>query len=84
MESSYNNFAAFLNDLKLKKSNDKIPSCINGDYCISGPKQMNNGILTMAFVDMQPLENVYSSADAFKSGTFFPNLNKPFLAGGCK
>ncbi|MBR4973407.1 MAG: spore coat associated protein CotJA [Clostridia bacterium] len=38
----------------------------------------------MAFVDMQPFENVYSMSDAFSSGTLFPNLDKPFYGGRCK
>ena len=29
----------------------------------------------------QPLENVYSQDEAYKNGTLFPNLNKPFLGG---
>lgn len=55
--------------------------CVNNDFCISAPSNMNNGILTMAFVDMQPLDEVYSLQDAFCNGTLFPNLNKPFYGG---
>lgn len=40
-----------------------------------------NDILTMAFVNMQPLENVYELDDAIKQGTLFPNIDKPFYGG---
>ena len=39
-------------------------------------------ILTMAFVNMQPLSNIYEAERGFKEGTIFPNINKPFEAGG--
>lgn len=38
-------------------------------------------ILTMAFVNFQPLDEIYAPADAYSAGTLFPNLDKPFLAG---
>jgi len=41
----------------------------------------NGGILTMAFVNMQPLESVYPEKTAFCNGTLFPDLNKPFFGG---
>lgn len=65
-------------------SNGNIPSCINDDFCVSTPRDMNNGILTMAFIDMQPLESVYPLDAAYCNGTLFPNLNKPFYGGRCK
>jgi len=55
--------------------------CLNTDFCVHEPEDMNGGILTMAFVDMQPLESVYETADALKCGTLFPNINKPFYGG---
>ncbi len=39
-------------------------------------------ILTMAFVNIQPLNAVYDVDTGFTKGTIFPNLDKPFLAGG--
>ncbi len=57
------------------------PTCINDDFCVSAPYDMNDGILTMAFVDMQPLDEVYSLQEAFCNGTLFPNINKPFYGG---
>ena len=65
------------------RSNTRFMSndCIDDDFCVSAPHDMNNGILTMAFVDMQPLDEVYSLQDAFCNGTLFPNLNKPFYGG---
>lgn len=59
----------------------KIPPCINTDFCVPTPYNTNNGILTMAFVDMQPLDSVYPEETAFRCGTLFPNLNKPFYGG---
>ncbi len=41
-------------------------------------------ILTMAFVNIQPFDKVYSLSDAFEAGTLFPALNKPFFGGGRK
>ena len=58
-----------------------MKDCMSNDYCKPEPKDMNGGILTMAFVDMQPLESVYESSEALKCGTLFPNLNKPFYGG---
>lgn len=58
-----------------------IPACINDDYCIASPMPRNNGILAMAFVDMQPLDSVYPEATAFCNGTLFPNLDMPFYGG---
>lgn len=58
-----------------------IPNCINDNFCVSAPENMNGGILTMAFVDMQPLDSVYSPQSAFCNGTLYPSLNKPFYGG---
>ena len=62
-------------------SRTEMPECLSGDFCISAPRDRNGGILTMAFVDMQPLDEVYSLNEAFCNGTLFPNLNKPFYGG---
>ena len=43
--------------------------------------EMENGVLTMAFVNMQPFDAVYSLSDGLKAGTIFPDLDKPFLEG---
>ncbi len=42
----------------------------------------SSDILTMAFLEIQPLDAVYSLSEAFNSGTLFPDLNKPLLVGG--
>lgn len=65
-------------------NNEKIPSCINTDFCVVEPRYRNGGILTMAFVDMQPLESVYPESTAFCNGSLFPNLNKPFYGGNLR
>lgn len=56
--------------------------CINNDFCVPSPKNMNNGILTMAFVDMQEIDSVYQPQVALMRGTLFPNIDKPFCAVG--
>ena len=72
----------FQNKNNAQNGTISVPSCIDDNFCISEPKQLNGGILTMAFVDSQPLESVYDFEQSLKSGTLFPNLNKPFLRGG--
>lgn len=37
--------------------------------------------LTMVFINMQPLNDVYPLDKAFCRGTLFPELDKPFLGG---
>ena len=88
MEKQFYDFQDFYNhgylntNCKECKNNDsKIPNCINNDFCLSEPVCRNDGILTMAFVDMQPLESVYPENTAFCNGSLFPNLNKPFYGG---
>lgn len=44
--------------------------------------EYGNDVLAMAFVNVQPLDTVYSLSEAFRRGTLFPDLDKPFLAGG--
>ncbi len=39
-------------------------------------------VLTMAFVNIQPLTSVYDTDTGFSKGTIFPNLDKPFMPGG--
>ncbi len=41
-------------------------------------------ILTMAFVNIEPLNEIYSTAEALKRGTLFPDIDKPFTAKGEK
>lgn len=57
-----------------------VPGCINTNYCLESPKD-NIGILTMVFMDMQPLDSVYPPETALKNGTLFPNIDKPFHGG---
>ncbi len=51
----------------------------NSDKPISGH---DSGILTMAFVNMQPIADEYDIETGYKDGTIFPELNKPLLVGG--
>ncbi len=67
--------------MKMDSPTVSIPSCINDDYCVSTPRNMNDGILTMAFVDMQPLESVFPPETAYVCGSLFPNITKPFYGG---
>ncbi len=58
-----------------------VPACIDDNFCTAAPGDKNGGVLTMVFVDMQPLENLYPAEISFNNGTLFPNLNKPFFGG---
>lgn len=58
-----------------------VPNCIDTEFCLTTPRNINNGILTIAFVDMQPLDSVYPVETAFCNGTLFPNIDKPFFGG---
>ena len=40
---------------------------------------LKNLPLTMAYLPFQQIEGVYNQEEALKSGTLFPNLDKPFL-----
>ena len=57
-----------------------VPGCINTNFCLSTPED-KSGILTMVFMDMQPLDSIYSPETAFCNGTLFPNIDKPFNGG---
>jgi len=52
------------------------------DMQIINGNDMTDEILTMAFVNVQPFDEIYSLSEAFKSGSLYPSLHKPFLAGG--
>ena len=41
--------------------------------------KLDNLPLTMAYVPFQQIEGTYNRDEALKSGTLFPNLDKPFL-----
>lgn len=65
---------------------DKIATEVNLNMSIKkddknkfGNTKLDDLPLTMAYVPMQPLSQVYDEAQALKSGTLFPNLDKPFL-----
>ena len=58
-----------------------VPSCINTDFCTPPPQQRTDGVLTMAFVNMQPLDGVYPPETALLHGTLFPDIDKPFYGG---
>ena len=50
--------------------------CIETDYTAVDPQ-----VLTMAFINMQPITNVYETEEGFSRGSMFPNIDKPLL--GC-
>ena len=73
----------FRNRVTRDNTDDAMPQiCFNTDVCNAVPTQPSDGILTMAFVNVQPLDYVYDEAKAFENGTLFPNINKPFYYGG--
>ena len=41
------------------------------------------GNAVMAFIEVQMIDDIYTASDALRNGTLFPELNKPFLMGGC-
>ena len=87
MNDKYIDFSEYIKQTlkkegKILNMNDgKIPECISDNFCLPTPKQINNGILTMAFVDMQPLDKVYPLDAGYKAGTLYPSLDKPFYGG---
>ncbi len=42
----------------------------------------NDAVVGMAYVPWQQLEEVYEPEVALQHGTIFPELHKPFMAGG--
>ena len=40
-------------------------------------------VVAMAYVPWQHLQTVYETDYGFDRGTIFPELDKPWLAGGC-
>ncbi len=65
-------------------SDSMVENCFDTGFCNDAPNDDTNGVLTMAFVNMQPLDYVYNESDAFLNGTLFPNINKPFYGGNLK
>ncbi len=60
---------------------DDMRSAENGmGYCMN----TDNEILTMAFVNYQPIAEIYELSKGYRHGTIFPDLDKPFLAGGMR
>lgn len=41
-------------------------------------------VLAMAYIPMQFYKDTYETEEGFDRGTVFPELDKPFLAGGHK
>ena len=48
-----------------------------------GDCNCEKGDSVMVFIDVQEIGDIYTPSDALKNGTLFPELNKPFLMGGC-
>lgn len=70
--------------LNNKKSDTSLRNevCHTDDFCLETDYNAKDGeILTMAFVNMQPIESVYATEDGFCNGTIFPNIDKPFYGG---
>ena len=43
-----------------------------------------NMVLAMAYVLMQQFESLYEIEEGFDRGTVVPELDKPFMGGGCR
>ena len=82
MDKGFYSFGENFKDLQRRNTDTSaVARCINTEFCLPSPENRNDGILTMAFVDMQPLDNVYPLETSFKNGTLFPNIDKPFCGG---
>ena len=53
------------------------------DAMLSPDQDQQQQVLAMAYVPWQHLHTVYEPEYALERGTLFPELDKPFLAGGC-
>ncbi len=66
----------------LNNNTVQCKECFDPDYCLKTDyNDDKNGILTMAFVNMQPLDSVYGTDEGFPRGTIFPNIDKPWFGG---
>ena len=61
-----------------------IISVFRAESYVALPALPNDTVPAMAYVPFQTDKTRYDDAEAFKSGTLYPSLNKPFLRGGCK
>lgn len=84
MQKEFNMYPQTVEDTQNCKNNVSIPPCIDDNFCVASPMPRNGGVLAMAFVDMQPLDSVYSEELSFCNGTLFPNLDMPFYGGKTK
>ena len=67
-----------------ESADSMVDNCFNTDFCNPPPQQNVSDVLTMAFVNMQPLDYVFSEDEAFSNGSLFPNITKPFYGGNLK
>ena len=72
-----NNFVEMNDNLNVKPQ-----ICFDTNVCNPPTTQNTQDVLTMAFVNMQPLDYVYDEEMAFQNGSLFPNITKPFYYGG--
>ena len=57
--------------------------CFDSNFCLpTDYNSVDSNILTMAFINMQPIDSVYETNDGFCRGTIFPNIDKPLHVGG--
>ncbi len=55
-----------------------LESILNDSNFIMKDVFTKEPVLTMAFVNMQPITEIYTVDDALKNGTLFKNIDKPF------
>ena len=78
----YEMLELYKNKSKTDEINPTDKVCLNPDYCLETEyNQKDADILTMAFVNMQPIDSVYETEEGFSNGTIFPNIDKPFYGG---
>lgn len=64
-----------------RTANDGICSDTVG---VTADSICGNTVLAMAYVLIQQFENLYEIEEGFDRGTVFPELDKPFMGGGCR
>ena len=82
---SADGYVLFASPEIIKQGDDLVKFRITTDSDNGFKENCNceKGDSVMVFIQVQEIGDIYTAQDAFKNGTLFPELNKPFLMGGC-
>lgn len=47
------------------------------------PQECDHMVLAMAYIPVQQFDTLFDIEAGFDSGTIYPELEKPFMGGGC-